>query len=127
VRPGDGFTPDQRAVLERARSAAAEATGLDVLLYVGELAGGRGDAERILSERGGAASVLLAVDPAGRRLEIVTGEVAGEQLTDRSCGFVALAMTSSFAAGDLVGGIRDGLQVLSDHARRRETRHLDTL
>jgi hypothetical protein len=36
-------------------------------------------------------------------------------------------MTSSFAAGDLVGGIRDGLQVLSDHARRRETRHLDTL
>jgi hypothetical protein len=127
VRAGDGFTPDQQAVLERSRSAAAEATGLDVVLYVGELPGGRTDAERILVERGGADGVVVAVDPVARRLEIVTGERAALQLSDRSCGFVALAMTSSFAAGDLVGGIRDGLQVLSTHARQGETRHLDTL
>jgi len=127
VRPGDGFTPDQRLELDRARSAAAEATGLDVVLYVGELAEGRSGAERMLAERGGPDSVLVAVDPAARRLEIVTGERAAERLTDRACGFVALAMTSSFAAGDLVGGIRDGLQVLSDQAARSETRHLDTL
>ncbi len=127
MRPGDGFTPDQRLELDRARSAAAEATGLDVVLYVGELAGGRPGAERMLAERGGRDSVLVAVDPAARRLEIVTGEHAAGRLTDRACGFVALAMTSSFAAGDLVGGIRDGLQVLSDQAARSETRHLDTL
>lgn len=127
MRAGDGFTPGQRAVLERARSGAAEATGLDVVLYVGELPAGRSDAERLLAERSGPDGVVVAVDPASRRLEIVTGERAALRLTDRSCGFVALAMTSSFSAGDLVGGIRDGLQVLSTHARQGETRHLDTL
>ena len=61
-----------------------------------------------------------------RGLEIVTGRDAAVVLDDRTCGLVALAMTSSFAAGDLVGGIRNGLQVMADHGRNSRTVHLDT-
>jgi len=73
-----------------------------------------------------AASVVVAVDPGARSLEIVTGRTAAAMLDDRTCALAALAMTSSFSAGDLVGGIRNGLQVLADHGRNARTPHLDT-
>jgi hypothetical protein len=69
---------------------------------------------------------VVAVDPGARALEIVTGRTAAAMLDDRTCALSALAMTSSFAAGDLVGGIRNGLQVLADHGRNALTPHLDT-
>jgi len=62
-----------------------------------------------------------------RRLEIVTGSLAAERISDRVCALASLAMTSSFAAGDLVGGLRNGIQVLADHGRHHRTPHLDTL
>jgi hypothetical protein len=34
-------------------------------------------------------------------------------------------MQTSFAAGDLAGGITRGLQQLAEHARRPELRHQD--
>jgi hypothetical protein len=104
------------------------ATGLRVLLHVGRLEGGRAGADALLSGCGGDApsSVVVAVDPAARSLEIVTGALAAVVLEDRTCGLAALAMTSSFSAGDLVGGIRNGLQVLADHGANARTMHLDT-
>jgi Domain of unknown function (DUF5130) len=128
VRAGEAFTADQRAELDRVVAAADSATGLRFCLHVGPLEGGRSGAEALLAARGSLApdSVLVAVDPAARDLQIVTGSRAAQRIDDRSCALASLAMTSSFSAGDLVGGLRNGVQVLADHGRNATRRHLDT-
>lgn len=61
-------------------------------------------------------SVLILLDPAARVLEIVTGAEVRRQLTDREAELVALQMQTMFAGGDLVGGLRRGIQELAEHA-----------
>ena len=72
-----------------------------------------------------ARSILILLDPAARVLEIVTGGTVRRNLTDREVELVALQMQSMFAAGDLVGGLRRGIQELADHAAAPETLHAD--
>ncbi|MDF1606388.1 DUF5130 family protein [Nocardioides sp. YIM 152315] len=74
-----------------------------------------------------ARSILILLDPASRVLEIVTGGVVRRSLTDHEVELTALQMRSSFAEGDLVGGLRRGIQMLADHARTPETLHGDTV
>ena len=85
-------------------------------------------AQALLAARGAEApgTVLVAVDPLARSLEIVTGSRAARALDDRTCALASLTMTTSFAGGDLVGGLCRGLQVLADHGRVVAQRHLDT-
>lgn len=126
--PGDGLTESQRARLARAVAAADLATGLSFLVRLGSLDGGRAQAQALLAARGAEApgTVLVAVDPLARSLEIVTGSRAARALDDRTCALASLTMTTSFAGGDLVGGLCRGLQVLADHGRVVAQRHLDT-
>ena len=70
-------------------------------------------------------SVVVVIDPAHRRLEILTGATAARYLDDRATALGAMSMTSSFAAGDLAGGIVAGLHTLSEHARHPRTLHSD--
>lgn len=70
-------------------------------------------------------SVLILVDPNDRVLEIVTGGIVRRNLTDREVELTAFQMQSSFAEGDLVGGLRRGIQMLADHARAPETLHAE--
>lgn len=96
-------------------------TGISFTVYVGEMgASPRSFAENLHAELGAAAadSCLLAVSPAERRLEIVTGRFSARRLPDRACALAALSMTASFGGGDLVGGIVNGLRMLSDRAGR---------
>lgn len=127
--PGDGLTDAQRSRIVRAVESADSATGLSFVVRVGTLEGGRPAAEALLASRGADAprTVLVAVDPPARTLEIVTGAAASTVLEDRTCALASLTMTTSFAAGDLVGGLCRGLQVLTDHGRHVAQRHLDTL
>jgi hypothetical protein len=129
VPAGDSFTESQRLELARLVSAAEQATGLRVVVSVGSLPGGRADAEALLAAQTSRAaeSVVVAVDPSSRALEIVTGSRAAAQVDDRTCALASLAMTSTFAAGDLLGGLRNGLQIIADHGRRGVRRHLDTV
>ena len=62
---------------------------------------GRGDARSV--RRPPAESVLIAVSPGQRVVEVVTGAGAARRLPDRACALAVLSMTGSFAAGDLVG------------------------
>ena len=70
-------------------------------------------------------SVLILLDPAARVLEIVTGGEVRRNITDREVELVALNMQSMFAAGDLVGGLRRGIQELADHATAPITLHTE--
>ncbi len=61
-------------------------------------------------------SVLIAVSPEQRRLEIVTGKVAREKIPDRSAALVVFSMEAAFGAGQLDGGIITGLRMLAEAA-----------
>lgn len=68
-------------------------------------------------------SVLVFCDPAARTLEIVTGTEAQRVLDDFDCRLAAASMQTSFTAGDLVGGLVNGVQQLGQSARQPETLH----
>ncbi len=111
------FTTAQLASLERTLADAQQRTGLEFAVYVGQLEAGRGSAVDIAREMPDPDnSVLVAVDPAERTLEIVTGHQAKERIDDQTCELASLTMSSRFAIGDLVAGLRDGVTQLADHA-----------
>lgn len=117
--PAGPFTSKQLARLDEALTLSSRETGVQFSLYVGVLdASPRRMAEELHAVLGAAAadSVLVAVSPGERRLEIVTGEQTAKRLPDRACALAALSMTASFSGGDLVGGIVNGLRMLADQA-----------
>jgi uncharacterized membrane protein YgcG len=90
-------------------------------VFVGPVEGEiRDHAERLHDALGPRAAngVLVLVAPGDRQLEIVTGKQSSRRLSDRACALAALSMTTSFAGGDLVGGIVTGLRMLSEAAGR---------
>jgi Domain of unknown function (DUF5130) len=106
--------------IRRALALAQKRTDLNWSVFIGTLgANPRAQAEARHAELGPAAakSVLIAVDPTARHLEIVTGGHARKHLDDRSCALAAAAMTSSFAVRDLDGGIAHGILALVEHVR----------
>lgn len=124
---GEGFSAAQQVQLRRAVERAEQMSGLDFAVYVGPLPDERASAERLHSGMGEPRlAVLVAVDPGGRRLEIVTGADASQRCDARACGLATATMAASFGAGDLLGGIRNGLELLGNHARRATALHLDS-
>ena len=125
---GEAFSPAQREEIGRALRNANAVSDYHFSVYVGASEGEtRPFAERLHAaladpER----SVLVLVDPAARRLEIVTGTEVAQVLDDAEVGLAALSMQAAFAAGDLVGGIRVGVQQLGEHAQRPQALHTDT-
>jgi len=105
---------------------AERQSGLTFSAYIGAWEGERSGAEALLQRLADPdRSVLIAVNPAARQLEIVTGRLARIPLDDRACGLAALSMTSSFTTGDTMGGLRDGLAVLGEQGRRMRVEHID--
>jgi uncharacterized protein DUF5130 len=116
------FTPVQLARLDEALTLSSRATGLNFSVYLGDLGEDtRAGAESLHAGTGDAASetVLIAVSPGQRRVEIVTGEEAARRLPDRACNLAVMSMVASFKEGDLTGGIVSALRMLSDQAGRR--------
>jgi uncharacterized membrane protein YgcG len=70
-----------------------------------------------------ARSILILVDPGARALEVVTGGHVRRTLRDTQVELAVAQMQSFFAAGDLVGGLRRGIQMLAEHARAPQTLH----
>lgn len=118
----DAQRADLRKVVQRARAIS----GYCFAVYVGPLAEGRDSAIAQHAELPDAAStVLVAVDPSAKAIEIVTGVNAFTTLDDRACQLAALSMKSCFVNDDLVGGLREGVNLLADHARSPRVLHLD--
>lgn len=114
------FTTRQLLRLDDALREADRSTGLTFSVYVGDLAEPvRESAEKMHAQLANPAdSVLIAVSPDQRQLEIVTGSAARKRLFDRDCKLAALSMAASFSGGDLAGGLVSGLAQLADHAGR---------
>jgi uncharacterized membrane protein YgcG len=126
VPAGEAFSERQNDDIVRAIRLARRQSDLPVSVYVGTLEGDPRDvAVRLhgaLGERA-AESVLVAVDPGSRRLEIITGREVRRRLDDRSAGLAAMAMTSAFQGGDLSGGIANGIIALAEHAQAPRSLH----
>jgi uncharacterized membrane protein YgcG len=125
VPAGEAFTQRQQEDITRALRLAEQESELRYSVYVGELDGDtRTHARKVHGALDDAEnSVLVAVDPGNRRLEIVTGDLVRRQLSDRDCSLAALSMTTAFSVGDLAGGIVSGVQMLGEHARRPPSLH----
>lgn len=126
VPAGDSFTPSQREWLTRAVRNAEIASGLkfSVLIGVSE-EDSRAYAERLHRSLADADhSVLVMCDPEFHKLEIVTGIAARRVLSDLECRLAAAAMQTSFAGGDIVGGLTAGIQQLGESARQPRTLHI---
>jgi hypothetical protein len=113
------FSSGQLGRLDEALTLVSRHTQLRFSIYLGELDGdSRVAAEKLHDELGeaGVDSVLIAVDPGGRTVDIVTGAEARIRLSDRDCELAIVGMVASFKEGDLIGGLLSGLRALSDHA-----------
>jgi hypothetical protein len=120
------LSESQRANLKRVVDRARSICGYAFAVYVGPLAAGRATAlEQHAALRDAGSAVLVAVDPTARSIEIITGVNAMVTLDDRACELAALTMKSCFVADDLVGGIREGITILAEHARAPRVLHVD--
>lgn len=125
VAAGDAFSASQRAQIDKAIRDAEQMSRYEFSVYVG----GSDGETRPFAERLHAAlatpdrSVLVLVDPAARIVEVVTGAVARRDLDDAEVKLATFTMQSTFAAGDLVGGIVAGVLQLAEHARRPTLKH----
>ena len=114
------FTPVQLARLDEALTLSSRATGLHFGVYLGDLgADTRAGAEALHATTSTASeTVLIAVSPGQRKVEIVTGDEAARRLPDRACNLAVMSMVASFKEGDLTGGLVSALRMLSDQAGR---------
>lgn len=115
-----GFRDSQRYAVEDAIRRAELQTRAEFSVYVGPV---QGEDPRAFATQlhntlvAPARSILIMVDPAARVLEVVTGGWVRRMLTDNEVALAAEAMRTSFAEGDLVGGLRAGIALLADHLR----------
>jgi uncharacterized membrane protein YgcG len=125
VPAGDFFTPSQLEWIKRAVRNAETLSGLTFSVFVGvSEEDSRAYAERLhkaLTDPDH--SVLVMCDLEFRKLEIVTGIEARRVLTDLECRLAAAAMLTSFAGGDIVGGLTAGIQQLGEAAHQPKTLH----
>ena len=124
---GDTFTARERADVDRAIRDAETVSRFEFSVFVGPADGeSRPFAERLHAKlTAPERSVLIMVDPVARRLEIVTGSDVRRDLDDSEVHLAALTMQTAFEAGDLVGGITQGLLMLAEHARTPQMRHAE--
>jgi hypothetical protein len=116
------FDTQQLLHIDEALSVAErDGGGLHYSVYVGPLHDPvRGAAEALHDRLADPdRSILIAVSPEQRQLEIVTGKLAQEKVPDRSAALVVFSMEAAFGAGQLAGGIITGLRMLAETAASR--------
>lgn len=123
--PTGEFSSAERRSLDEIVRKAEQLCRLEFSVFVGNAEGDPRDFATSLHNTlvAPARSILIMVDPSRRLLEVVTGGHARRNLSDQEVELVVLQMQSTFAEGDLVGGLKRGIQMLADHARAPQTLH----
>lgn len=123
---GDPLGEADRLALDRSIRLAEQSCRFEFSVYVGPV---EGDDTRAWATRlhnrlvAPPRSVLVLVDPRRRVTEVVTGGDVRRHLTDAEVELAVLAMSSEFAAGNLLAGLQRGIAMLADHARPQQTLH----
>ena len=121
------FSANDRAALDETIRRAERLSRAEFSVFVGHAEGEPRAFARSLhaSLVAPARSVLVMVDPDARALEVVTGGEVRRTLRDPQVELAIAQMQSLFAEGDLVGGLRRGIQMLAEHARAPQTLHAE--
>lgn len=124
---GNDLTPQQLHRIQQAVDNAETVSGLTFSVFIGVAEeDSRRYAERLHAGLDDPQhSVLVLCDPGFRALEIVTGAETRRTLDDLECRLAAVSMQSSFAGGDIVGGLVLGVQQLGEAARKPRTLHVN--
>jgi hypothetical protein len=61
-------------------------------------------------------TVLLAVSPAQRVVEVVTGSEASRRISERAARLAVLSVVSSCGLGEVATGVTNGVRILADQA-----------
>ena len=124
VAAGD-FSSAERYALDETIRKAEQQSRVEFSLFVGSAEGDpRAFATQLHNSLvAPARSILIMVDPDARALDVVTGGYVRRTLTDKEVELTALQMQTSFAEGDLVGGLKRGIAMLAEHARPQNTLH----
>ena len=123
---GEPLSESDRLALDRTIRQAEQACRFEFSVYVGAA---EGDDTRAWATRlhnrlvVPSRSVLVLVDPARRATEVVTGGDVRRHLSDAEVELAVLAMSSEFAAGNLLAGLQRGISMLAEHARPQNTLH----
>lgn len=113
------FDNKQLVLLDEVIDNAEQVTGLRFSAYLGDL--GPDTTARARSLHAGlgtdaANGVLVAISPAQRIVEVVTGSVAGLRISDRAARLAVLNVVSAAAKGDLHGALINAVRTLADQA-----------
>ena len=124
---GDRFSAAEKVALDDTIRKAERVSRVEFSVFVGHAEGDprafATSLHRALAAP--ARSVLVMVDPDARALEVVTGGEVRRTLRDPQVELAVVAMQSLFASGDMVGGLRRGIQMLAEHARAPLTLHAE--
>lgn len=115
------FTFTELDRLSEALTMSSLESDINFSVFIGDLGADRRGAiaQRHRSFGAKAANTcLIAVSPNERAVEIGVGEIAAKRLDDRACNLAVASMVSSFQGGDLIGGLVNGLRLLSEQAGR---------
>ncbi|WP_206050757.1 DUF5130 family protein [Nocardioides speluncae] len=122
---GDYFNSHERGSIDETIRKAEQLSRIEFSVFVGKADGEPRQfatkLHRSLVAPG--RSILILVDPTARALEIVTGDWVRRKLTDNEVELAAADMKTAFASGDLVGGLRRGINLLAEHGRAPQTLH----
>ena len=111
--------PQSLALLDDVIDEAERMTGLRFSVYLGDLGDDpRSTASGLLRGLGvdSPFAVLLAVSPAQKVVEVVTGAEAARRISDRAARLAVLGVVSSASEGDLSGALVNGVRTLADQA-----------
>lgn len=122
---GDPFSSAERVAIDATIRKAEQLCRAEFSVFVGHATSEPRDFATSLHNSlvAPSRSVLIMVDPGVHAVEVVTGGYVRRTLSDQAVELAVATMTSSFAEGDLVGGLRRGIQQLADHARAPQTLH----
>lgn len=119
VRPGPRLSAADQVTLDEAIRKAEQLSRVEFSVFIGD-AHDDPRAYALSLHRSlvaPARSVLILVDPNARAVEVVTGSQVRRSLSDARVELAIAEMQSHFVHGELVGGLRRGIQMLAEHAR----------
>ena len=120
------FSSSERAALDACIRKAEQLCRAEFSVFVGESEGADPHAFATSLHNSlvaPARSILIMVDPGARAIEVVTGAHVRRNLSDHQADLAIATMAATFADGDLVDGLRRGIQQLADSARPQNTLH----
>lgn len=109
------FSDDERVAVDNALIEATRATKVRFTIYVGDLAGDASAAvdDLFATTPDAARSVLIAVSPNDKVIEVRSGREIADRANDRVCQLGATAALSSIRQGKLIDGLISAVRVMA--------------